>query len=69
MDLLETSNKTLPVKKRRNPPSLCTQVNYRKCHKKSNKKCRWVYGSINRVPTGVLKQHCRTRKNKKRNSY
>jgi len=66
MDLLGTSMKT-SVKKRRNPPSLCTKVKYRKCHKNSNKKCRWVYGSINRVPTRVFKRHCRTRKNQKRN--
>jgi hypothetical protein len=55
-------------KKRRNPPSKCTKnpyKKYKKCTKSTNKNCRWVYGSVNNVKTGV-KQHCRTRRNQSR---
>ncbi len=47
-------------------PSGCTTVPYQLCRKKSNKECRWVYGSIKKNKTKVKKYHCRTRKNRTR---
>ena len=72
MDTLEKmSMPKTTLKKRRNLSSKCTKYPYKKytkCKKLTNKNCRWVYGSVNGVKTG-MRQHCRTRQNQKRVSY
>lgn len=55
-------------RKRRNTRSACESQKYQECRKKINPDCEWVYGSKRGVKTGVIKRHCRTRRNRRRNT-